>query len=658
VLQDLKRQAAAEECDNSQVFFELAACYFNGYLTDADLHLGLNYLSEAVRRGNLDAIGSATNVFEACGCAMPSDIKAIVDETLNELGPSSVHSTVWDLCPLTSPVAVDHASIRNHTWARIHPTQYSSFASGDDLRILNCDSFNVQQRRRSAMFEQPARQGGSDCHQIQSCATTERANLLALPSDAFVIEVRQLGCLNTPDVDGLTLLQTAVSRNDFLKVQLLVEQLQADVNEVGNTTGWTPLWISCLFGYHDIAMFLLKKGASPHCCDIQHGVTILHTLSQFSEAYQVRDIVDMALNAGIDIDTTASNGMTPLHATFVSWDYSRGAAAQILLEHGADPTRQAPYYLDVITPIALCARLLDIKLLESMLMAAERLPGLSTGDAHVNLGMAKAQAFCWLTYPTRFWYMCTVGKGYEAALASALHLILDADMMHELARDQRVNPGTTPLRCACHLSRSHIVKALLEVAPSIDLESVEGDPGQRPCLQLAIQRRSRECAEILINHGAQILYVAPDGQNALHVAAHYFPSLLPQLIASAEAMNSDTRGGTMKEILDLRNKRGYSVFGLLLAEGYLESTITADLIRSKYDLDYDSLAEYQEESSATLTGVLIRLSVSHGLIPVGQIQYLLDLEPQPSFVCSNDGETLLTRAVGGRMSCESQNQLL
>jgi ankyrin repeat protein len=629
------------------VAFELAACYFNGSVTDTDMHLGMKYFSTATAFGNSNAIGSARNVFEACSCDIPPQIVDIVERTLSESGPEGILIAISDLYTPIFPVTVNHASIRAHTWARLFPAQYDSLTSGDERYVFNSSIVKVFRFSSWAQFVEAARSDVFDSEHILSVPMRGFGHGgLSDKSELFVNQVRQLGCLNSPDKYGLTLLQTAVARNDLPKVTVLIRELRADVNAIGDTAGWTPLWLSCLLGYHDIAMFLRDNGADPTCRDTNQLTTVLHTLSQFSDANQVRDIVDMALDAGLDVNVCDSFGMAPLHTTFAGWDYSRGAAARVLLERGADPTRQAPERGDFMTPIALCVRNLDFDLLKSMVTAAQSLPGVSKAAARRNLGIAKVQAFRWLVNRTRFYFMCVVGKGYEAALASVLHLIVDEDMMNELSSDKHIASGGSPIFFACHLGRGHIVKALLEAVPNLDLNSIENDPQrERSCLHFAIERRSRECIQILMDNGAEILHTTPIGHNALHAAAKFYPSLVPQLVALVDAMNSEQRGGkTTKEILDLRSKHGSSVFGLLLWEG--NSVDVAESIRSKYDLDYDSLVDYEDGDLSTLTDITIGL-VEQGVLPLGHISYLLNLSPPPRFVCRGDGSTLLTRAVAG-----------
>jgi ankyrin repeat protein len=122
----------------------------------------------------------------------------------------------------------------------------------------------------------------------------------------------------------------------------MVEELGADIEVIGGTPGGTPLWISCLFGYHDIARLLHTAGANASCRDLSKGITVLHTLTQFSSGHEVVDIVNMALMVGVDINGCASNGTTPLHTTFAGRDYSEGAATQILLVNKADSMAEAP----------------------------------------------------------------------------------------------------------------------------------------------------------------------------------------------------------------------------------------------------------------------------------------------------------------------------
>lgn len=151
----------------------------------------------------------------------------------------------------------------------------------------------------------------------------------------------------------------------------LINRLGAEVDNFGNTPGWTPFWLSCFFGDIDIASLLLQKRSSTKCLDLETGVTILHMLNTFSGIHLIEVILQAAMkeNGGsLDLECVSlDTRLIPLHATFCGWDFSRGSAAHALLKLGANASSPAPYDIDFFIHIGLCVLRLDAPLLECML---------------------------------------------------------------------------------------------------------------------------------------------------------------------------------------------------------------------------------------------------------------------------------------------------
>jgi hypothetical protein len=191
---------------------------------------------------------------------------------------------------------------------------------------------------------------------------------------------------------------------------------------------------------------------------------------------------------------------------------------------------------------------------------------------------------------------------------------------------------------------------LLRACPGTAVETFRV---RRLCLYLAIERRNRDVVTTLIHHGADLIRVGPRNRHALHVAAHYFPSVLMELIDVVELLSKKQRAyKSVKEQLEMRSKSGFSVYGQLLLEGYEVERELAENLRIKYGLDYDYKVFANDGSWHTLTYLLTGLSKLHGLIPVSYFRYLLQLFPSPQFVCSSDGSTILTTVVSGWLSVE------
>lgn len=86
----------------------------------------------------------------------------------------------------------------------------------------------------------------------------------------------------------------------------------------------------------------LRAGANPSYwvdygedgpSDAHHGSTLLH----YAAIYQQWEMADVLLNAGADVNAQDCGGFTPLHIVASRSDPASMAAAQKLLDHGADP---------------------------------------------------------------------------------------------------------------------------------------------------------------------------------------------------------------------------------------------------------------------------------------------------------------------------------
>lgn len=621
---------------------------------DADFDLGLHFLAKAAERGNSGAIIALCNVFDSCDRTLPDNLVKAVHQTITVAAPNCIMALIPDVRAPKVPWRVSQNLSRGEAWCRQFPENYNAFVQSDLRRnfqapIVSYINLSLDSARASDQRNTPF-----DFSSLQ-CWQKDRGYLRSseLNIDAFVEEVRGLHCADRPHRWGLTLLQEAVAHQDHAMITTLIDQLGADVENFGNTPGWTPFWLCCLFGQFDMAIILLTKGASIDCQDQESGATILHTINQFADVHHIEAILNLALsdhNSSLDVERASTTGMTPLQATFAGWDFSRGDAARALLKLGANPTASAPDDMDFITPIGLCMLRLDAPLLECMLSCPWIIERRREPEALKAVAMAKAQAFRNLVGQTQFYFRAVVGKNWQNSLRSVLQLIVDEEMIREFDRSPLVEPGTGPLRVVLNFSRTHMAEAL--VTPSPLLEATQNVSNHRPFLHLAIERRLRGCVQLFIGLGANILEKDEDEQTALHAAAHYFPAILVELIDAVDRMEPEQRGGmTTKKILETPNVRGFDVTGLLLAEGYADEIRLVEALRVKYELDLDSMQPLSGFGTGiTLTGAMICLSSLHGLVPIEQFEYLLDLSPRPRFLCSGSGRTLLEFAVSGYMS--------
>jgi hypothetical protein len=251
--------------------------------------------------------------------------------------------------------------------------------------------------------------------------------------------------------------------------------------------------------------------------------------------------------------------------------------------------------------------------------------------------------------------MCETGVDFEFKLRAALRLIWDLEMESALRASDIVDSRLTPLLMAVLVGKVHIVEAMLEISPSC---STSAPPlPDSHILQKAMDSHSQALVEILIEHGVNVLdawfedSTGAEQGNLLHYSAQFFPRVLLQLIATLEVSSPDRLGGkSVKEILELPDRRGWTVFGLLLCDGYSDERQIAEYLRVKYGLEYDN----PKGSRCSLTATLITLSNVGGLMDISQIRYLLSLTPKPNFLCG-DGGTLLGHAVRGPLQSKDIN---
>jgi hypothetical protein len=447
-------------------------------------------------------------------------------------------------------------------------------------------------------------------------------------------------------IDRLTRLQNAAILAPLHKTDLtlhLLTESGADLNSCGTMPGWTPLWLSILCGNGRTAQNLLRNGAS---ASYAPGLaeSVLHVLSQLDAADVSAVLADILAANGprmqLDLDLQV-NGLTPLHATFTGWDFSHGAAARALLDAGVNPTSRASLAYGEVTPIALCMRTLDYKLLGDMLTSKWVRENTGQPDARRALASAKADAFVLILNHTKFYYMSILGRDFETSLTMSLRLLVDDDMKIQLGL-RHTDPSTPgdPLTDALFMSRAYVAETLIE---DLELATLKSVTASRPYIQTAIERRLKNSVISLVKKGANLLQEDLNKSTALHAAAQYFPEILPDLISYLDESVSKLPPGTptMEGIFKMKNALGFDVMSLLLLEGQRAEIAIFETLRNRYALDIHSLQYDIGGSQFTLVGVCAFAMARSGLVPLTQLEYLLKSHPPPNLVCDNDGLTLL-----------------
>ncbi|EWZ46369.1 serine/threonine protein kinase [Fusarium oxysporum Fo47] len=626
---DLRESVESGDVQDSAAPLHLAGAYLNGQLVEPSTNKGLEHLVRAAMMENSEALSVILNIFDACDTSLPSQSETELLRKIESYGTKTFGLAQGTLFDHLVPKHLSTNQVLGKIWTRKWPEKYEAYLATErrfpNMFLLHCNSPLFLKEKPN--MDTPV----FDFDRLACLKDAGKENIDPERTGEFKEEVTRLDCLNCCNKDGFTLLQIATVKNDLVMAHALVE-LGADVNAYGNTHGWVPLLLSCHCGHFDMAKLLIDNGADPTIRESLHGATILHSLTQFSKREYCEEILDIALSAGLDINVPMKNGATPLHTTFAAWDYSRGVATELLLEYGADATRQVQGwdgFLNFDTAITHAAQQLDVDLLRRMLAASEALVAILGLSAQRQLSDAKAQALSALFRRTRFYS--------------------DEDARSVLIERRRVDKKqpTDPFLTMCTFRGSgFFVDAFLKVFP----DTVIDDPSwnlPRLFLHVAIERRDIEAVRAFVRQGADILTKERGGRNALHFAAHYFPKILPELIKTLEEFPSDRRQGkSMTGILEEQCNSGLTVFAQLLVEGYDDERKLAETLRAKYSLNHD-YKMHRDGSWVTFGGYLVSLAVADGLVPVEHIQYLLKLDPLPEYATTPTGKTLLATAIEG-----------
>ncbi|KAF5594360.1 serine threonine kinase [Fusarium subglutinans] len=649
VFRDLRESVESGDIQDSAAPLHLAGAYLNGLLVELSIEKGLDHLVAAAMMDNPDALSVILRIFDACDTPLPPESKDELLGKVESYGAKTFGLSQGTMFDHLVPKHLSTNQVLGKIWTRRWPEKYEAYLATQrrfpNVFLLHCNSPLFLKEKPN--METPV----FDFHLLECLKDAGRETIDSARIEEFKEGVTKLGCLNCCDKDGFTLLQIAAVKNDLVMASALVE-LGADVNAHGNTHGWAPLLLSCHCGYFDMAKLLIDNGADPTIRETLHGATILHSLTQFSKRQHCEEIFDIALSAGLDINVPMKNGATPLHTTFAAWDYSHGVATGLLLEYGADPTRQVQEwdgFLNFNTAIAHAAQQLDVDLLRRMLIVSETLVAILGFSARRQLSDAKAQALSALFRRTRFYCMCVGGKGYKEKLETVISLLADENARSVLIERRRVDKKqpTDPFLTMCTFRGSgFFVDAFLKVFPHTAIDDPSWDL-PRLFLHVAIERRDVEAVRAFVRQGADILTTERGGRNALHFAAHYFPKILPELIKTLEEFPPERlQGKSMTEILEGQCNSGLTVFAQLLVEGYDDERKVVETLRVKYSLKHDYKMN-RDGSWVTFGGYLVSLAVADGLVPIEHIQYLLNLDSLPEYVTTPTGKTLLVKAIEG-----------
>lgn len=638
-------------------------------------------LIKAIACGNDVAMSGAINVLQAMGQELSGDSQLRVLQRFQDLafraqGIAETKSLFFPLAFDTSKISklptgaacfpfvhrqdINEKLVGVRSWARECKQDFADYLASREyrhtlytvvLRILENHGTISSHPNRGPFFDSVVER-----YIYDPDVTFEILDLCE--QDIFVREIIDRDMLEEPVEFGLTLLQLSVCRGDLLTVRTLLEEnLGADTNAYGKTPNWTPLWLACLLGYHDIATILIQHGADITCQDSVQGITVLHLLSQFLSRDEVEGIGYQALAAGVDVNTgfvvgkEQQDGVTPLLASVLTFDFSGGEAARFLLDNGASPlyftTSYSEAYNLPVSPLSLCILNIDKALIESILstdfLSWPRVSRIS------SVRVAQAVGVQLMRTKTCFRAMLETGKNYNN-----LQSILRETVGWVESCIFYWKPDWSPLGFAYDIDRADMMKLLLKIDPGTSLDIEDAGASMNILAQCVIRHNFR-CVKALVRHGADVLgstrmkddalssvfggdQVRRDemqhilqGESRLSRIARDMPSILSFVLDHLESLPVEKRGGrSVKSILESWQVDNAGIFDTLVLEGGSEELVIAEALRVKYHLGHDRVQPFPPNCT-TLMGALIVWSNAYGYGRLDQVRYLLSLRPKPKF---------------------------
>lgn len=625
----------------------LPLLFFEGIGSAKDTELALQWLEAAALKGSKKALTSLPNIFASMGRAMSTEVKDAVTSHLPELAQAELYMSSSYV--FRGEISQDDAFIASRRWKAEDPQAFEEHLGSPELRfmrsiLLSFCLINHRFQQNEGPFEGPF-----DFGVLAGYEPTSKAKFDTSHNSAFIRSVRQHRCLNRTDVGYMTLLQTAAAKGDLDLAKTLVLDLKADVNACGILPGLSPLWISCFSGNIEVASFLAERGANATCRDEMSGRTILHFLNQFRTEEDIVKILEIGLSAGIRLDEKDRVGRTPLLSTFVGWDFSNGLAARFLLALRSNVLAQSE---SDWTPLCATMTTLDFGLAKDILDALRSSmlqPAGLVGAALRSVEDEKVTAFGTLATQKDFYRRRVCGAETHRRLRQIVDLLLDSATIGALKLSD-MGRGTNPLIGSCFMGQDDLTAAILDSQHCPSLDEADEMNGVS-ALHWAVERGRSVSAMKLFSLGANPLLADREGLNVFHRAARCSSSLLLQMLDKIDSGDLPKPEGLhARDILAIQTRKdGQTPFTVAVIEGTTNHLEVAEILRAKYNLDYDSysIASSPAEPKKTLAAYLTSCAIISNLFSFEQVEYVLNLDPAPKFIADTSRATLLHYAVCG-----------
>ena len=648
IVQDLIERASSTAnqsgLQSAEAAYQLAVMHFEGNCLPQDNKKCLEWLEKSAVGGYRLAISACEGLYESCNQTMSPHLQEVIRTQLSTAAETDLSGALADT--MSNTFSQKDSCIAVRRWAEIDNDAYSDYITSPGYRGLLAGAVGIINIREN--WSEMSDHTGFDFKQLEGYDPWDFSRPGPADKDQFINSVRRHKCVERTGVDGLTLLQRAAASGNLALARVMVLDLGAKVDGIGVTPDWTPLWISCFTGNIEVADFLATHGANPLCKDRLKSRTILHFLNKCRTEEELMKVLVMALKARIDIEVRDADGHTPLLSTFIGWDFSQGLASRYLLGLKANVLVKSRAGF---SPFDAAVRSLDVDLLEQLCEAMDRSLLLLSSQLQapdISPEVAKSGAFLGLGCHTEFYHRRLHGRFALAKFCRIVDLLLDEGSIRELRMTEYAK-GTNPLISACFLAHSDLAVAVLLSSNCPPIDDVD-ETNQMTALQWATERGKTAIVMQLLQLGADPFLRSKFDYDLFQKAAISSPRLFMTVLEAMEAGTVPRPDDcSTRSILERKTPKGESIFALLVIEGSPEHLETADVLRVKYALPYDDMSvsgdRRASDTRMTLTAWLIDQASHSNAFTLQQVDYLLDLDPPPSFVADTGGATLLHYAV-------------
>lgn len=610
VLYDLELLASEEHSDEkAEALFQGAMLHLHGLGTKPSVQTALKWLELSAIVGSLKSKIILLQILSAMELPLPDHLVSVLDDTVE-------------------------------AYPRTNQRQIA-----ETISVLKADTIKkaVTQAKWSYLdlFTHEAR------HELVGI-TVEGTNIFALDiiSGDGTHKILPLQAWLSP-------LQQQVILGDIEGVRILIGKgCAVDETRIANHTA---LWLACNCGMAEIAIALLKGGASPIIADSVEGYAPMHFLARFAPA-DIREVAEILVKHGADVEARSAHNETPLLAALDDernfMPFACLPAVEALLDLGASPYGSLEEFHvlgDPRVPWPDCplaracstangdvviALLEKIRKQRSMWQTAHELP-LSSGSASKNHGEPQdeyvtalmAHSFC-LAVTKPVIYRVSRGPRYQGCLTRLVNYLLIEDVRSYLS--ERMGVPALIECCRCHAF--DFFRAILKenLYSAADLED-------KRLIPLVFATRNPDLVRQLISAGSSLSAIDDNGLTFLHHAVRH-RWIVAELSAICNVVSSNL---DMRDLASKRENDGATAFDFAVLQGSLE---LADFL-AHFSVDVDAVAFRLPISTCvpfgwptcTLLGYCL-VTTKVEVLKLRQVRYLLKYRPafrvSPSHGCT------------------------